>query len=132
MSNEFKISHEIPSIYEKCHDRFGVDWEDGIVITYGDTVYSKYDLSPDLIIHEGIHVKQQREIGVEEWWNRYLEDKDFRLSQEVEAYGAQIKFIKTTIKDRNEIFKRCHKIWTDMVRMYGSMCTYSEAKKLTN
>ena len=131
MSTEFKTSQDVPPIYEKCHEAFGVNWDDGIVITYGDTVYSKYDLSPDLIVHEGVHVEQQKVMGPEKWWEMYLEHKEFRLLEEVDAYSAQIKFIKSNVKDRNEAFRYCHKIWQDMARMYGSMCSYSEAKKLT-
>ena len=131
-NNEFKISHDIPEIYKKCHEKFGVEWDNGIVITYGDIVYSKWELPPSLVIHESVHVKQQIEMGIEKWWDKYLEDKEFRLSQEVEAYKEQIKFIKTTVKDRNIVFKMCHKIWWDMARMYGNMCSYGDAKKLTN
>lgn len=132
MEIEFKISNEIPEIYKKCHEVFGVNWEDGLIITYGDTVYCSSELDPSLIIHEGVHVKQQKEMGPEKWWDKYFVDKEFRLSQEVEAYKAQIRYIKLNVKDRNTAFKICHKIWQDMVRMYGGMCTYEEAKKLTS
>lgn len=131
MSTEFKTSHNIPDIYAKCKERFNVDWDEGIVITYGDVVYSKYELSPSLIVHEGVHVKQQTEMGVEKWWDKYFDDKEFRLSQEVEAYRAQIRFIRDNVKDRNEVFRYCNKIWKSMVKLYGSMCNYEEAKKLT-
>lgn len=128
---DFKISHDKPPIYAKCHEAFGVNWDDGIVITYGDTVYCKFELSTDLIVHERVHVIQQKEIGVEAWWDRYLADVKFRLQQEVEAYREQIKFIKKVVKDRNLAFKICHKIWQDMERMYGGMCDYREARRLT-
>ena len=130
-TNAFALSSECPTIYQKCHDAFGVNWDDGVVITYGDVVYCKYPLSQDLIIHESVHVKQQTDMGVEEWWDKYLIDKEFRLSQEVPAYKEQIKFIVANVKDRNWRFKACHKIWQDMERMYGNMVSYADAKKLT-
>lgn len=128
---EFTVSHEKPFIYDKCREQFNIDWE-SVVITYGNVVYSKNELSPDLLVHEGVHVVQQKEMGVEIWWEKYFNDKEFRLSQEVEAYKAQIKFIKMNVKDRNYAFRACHRIWQDMVRMYGNMCDYATAKKLTS
>jgi len=127
----FKISNEIPEIYTKCHEQFGVNWDDGVVFTYGDTIHCKYKLSPDLIIHESVHVKQQADMGKDEWWGKYFTDKEFRLSQEIAAYRLQIAFIKNNVKDRNEAFRMYHKIWNDMERMYGEMCTYKEARELT-
>ena len=35
-----KISKEIPNIYYSLKDNFGVDWERGLVIAYGDTIYT--------------------------------------------------------------------------------------------
>lgn len=132
MNDEIKISHEVPPIYEKCAEKFGVSWNDGIVITYGDTVYSKDELSADLIVHESIHVKQQKEIGVDVWWDKYLTDQEFRLAEEVECYRAQIRFLKANIKDRNQLFRVCNEIWKNMVTLYGRMVSYEDAKRLTN
>lgn len=41
--------------------------------------------------HELIHVQQQRNIGTLTFWWRYLTDKAFRQSSEVDAYRAQVK-----------------------------------------
>lgn len=69
--------------------------KEGVVFTYGDTIYNPYggDVQDHLDIHESIHYKQQSEIGIEEWWRRYLTDEKFRLDQEVEAYQEQYRFV---------------------------------------
>jgi hypothetical protein len=96
-----KFSSEKPAIYEKCREKFGVDWDRGIVITYGEVIHSKNPISEDLKIHEETHIKQQSEIGTEKWWEMYFENKNFRLSQETEAYQNQVKFIRKNIKDKS-------------------------------
>ena len=122
-------------LYGRLRAKFGIDWDDpkvAIFITYGDTVYSKYPLTPDLEIHEGTHIKQQEAIGKERWWDLYIENKKFRLSQEVEAYRNQIKFMKENYdrKKRKEVEKW---IYYEMVFLYGDMCaSEDEAKKLLN
>jgi hypothetical protein len=124
-----KLSHDIPAIYHKCHEKFGVNWSKGVIITYGDTVYCKYDLGQDKIVHESTHIKQQEKIDKDEWWNKYLEDKDFRLSQEVEAYRNEAKFIRKSIKDRNSQARLLHQIYIDLSSsIYGNICTFNEAK----
>ena len=67
-----------------------------VVYTYGDTVYipNGEALSDDLEVHEAVHIKQQAEMGAEEWWKKFLEDPEFRLSQELEAYQAQWEYIE--------------------------------------
>lgn len=122
-----------PEIYTKIIKFFPeVDWEQGIAITYGDTVYAKYPLRPDVASHEEIHVYQQKDFegGPEAWWKEYLTDKKFRLRMEAEAYKYQVKFITQTLKDRNRRFRLIHSLALDMSStMYDNMCTYSEAMK---
>lgn len=127
-----KVSHEKPEIYQRCHDKFGVEWDDGVIMTYGDTVHCKFLLSESKVIHEYTHVIQQKRIGVKEWWDAFIDDPKFRLSQEVEAYKAERHFLNTFIKDRNKRFKMVHQLCLDLSsNMYGNICTYSEAMRLT-
>ena len=62
-----KISHKKPKIYDKCREVFGVDWDKGIIMTYGDTAYCKYDLPDHLIAHEETHTRQQAKYGIDKW-----------------------------------------------------------------
>lgn len=125
-----KISHDIPAIYHKCHEKFGVNWSKGIIMTYGDTVYCKNDLGPDKVVHEGVHVKQQTAMDKDIWWDKYFDDINFRLSQEVEAYKTEADFIRKKVKDRNTQSKILHQICIDLSSsIYGNICTYAQAKE---
>ncbi len=119
------------NLYNKCKETFGfkLKWEDGLVITYEDTVYSSVPLSEDLQIHEATHIKQQTEMGAEIWWSKYLIDKEFRLSQELEAYQNQWDFIKKNYNRQNRKYLFKH-ITKSMADLYGGMCTEQEAISL--
>lgn len=125
-----KLSNRIPAIYLRCKKAFGVKWDKGVIITYGDTVYAKHPerISPDLIAHEATHIMQQKEIGADKWWGRYLADPAFRLSQEVEAYQNQVTWLKEN--NPKDIDQRIEHIIDCMERMYGGMCTKDEARLL--
>lgn len=123
-----KFSTEKPPVFERCKEQFGIGWET-VIITYGDTVHSKYPVPDHLIAHEAIHIGQQLSMGVEKWWEQYFEDERFRLSQEVPAYKAQLEFLKAHYSrpERRRIEK--HIYWS-MGALYGDMCTEEEAKEL--
>jgi hypothetical protein len=125
-----RISQQKPPIYDKCVEHFGVDWEDGVIFTYGDTIYCKYDLSENKIVHESTHIKQQDD-DPDEWWNKYFNDPEFRLQQELEAYKNESVWINKNIKDRN--YKTL--LITENARalsskMYGNIISFSEAYRL--
>lgn len=87
-------------------------------------IYTNHKLTPDLLIHEQIHLKQQEKLGVDEWVNRYIDDLEFRIEQEVEAYRNQIN----SIKDRNA--KERMKIWASETlssKLYGNIINYQIA-----
>lgn len=126
-----KIKTNIPEIYIRLKEKFGIDWDLGIIITYGENVYCKYPISKDLEIHEATHIKQQTDYGVEKWWDRYIDDVDFRFSQEKEAYVNQANWIKQNIKDRNERYRLLNKIATDFSsHIYGNILSKEQAWKL--
>lgn len=126
-----KISSGKPpnNIYDRCREKFGVNWDDGVVFTYGDTIYCKYDVPADIQAHEAVHIRQQALVGKDIWWERYLADKDFRLSQEVEAYKEQWKYLVANA-DRNYRKMMKKHILDSMVRMYDGMVTLKEAEAL--
>lgn len=122
------IINEKPPVYERCREQFGIDWDRGIVITYGENIYTKGKTLPsDLIVHESVHIDQQLKYGKDKWWDEYFVNPAFRKSQEVEAYQAQGRFLKKIATDRNKLHTIFHKIATNMVQFYGDIFTYSEA-----
>lgn len=49
-----------------------------------------------------VHGEQQLEVGVEWWWERYMENKDFRLQEEIPAHHADYKSFCRHYKDKNQ------------------------------
>lgn len=125
-----KIVKDFPPNIEKIRATFKL--HQGIVFTYGDTLYNPDGgfIDRALEIHEETHTKQQGD-NPEAWWDRYFIDKDFRLSQEIEAYKNQYKKMKSNIKDPNKLAYRLNIIAKDLSsEMYGNIITYEEAKSL--
>ena len=99
------------------------------VYTYGDTIYApgKGDLDLPLLEHETIHTQQQGDDPAG-WWRRYLDDADFRLGQELEAYQKQYQVAKLVYKDRNKLSKFLHSVAIDLSGpMYGNVISYKAA-----
>lgn len=125
-----KFSTSKPPVYEKCVALSGMTFDDGLIITYGDTIHAKERLFPDFVAHELVHVKQQKDMGVKEWWDRYFRDAEFRKSQELEAYREQMLYINRTVKNRENRFKMKHHLAKSLATGYGDkMMTMAEALK---
>ena len=119
-------------IYDQCLKLFKIG--KGTVWTVGEVIYNpdSIRITEDLFIHESTHGEQQKhnETVAKIWWMRYLEDKDFRLSQEIEAYGNQYKFICRIVKDKNSRYKNLHQLAKFLSSgMYGNLISQSEAEK---
>lgn len=129
-----KVEYKNPPNYDAICKKFDIKNNKGVVFTYGDTVYvpSGKPLTPDLEEHEGLHIEQQTayEGGAEAWWDRYLEDTEFRLDQEIAAYGIQYKFISENENRAGR--RRALKFFTDSLSgpIYGRSITEERAKEL--
>ncbi len=102
---EIKESTEIPEIYKRLNQKFGVEWNDGIIIANGDTIHCRYKIPAEKMVHEIQHLRQQEKMGLDLWWEMYLSDDAFRLDQEVLAYRREYQFLKDNIKDRELVSK---------------------------
>ena len=131
-----KISNERPPqwILNAVQDLFNVEWESGVVFTYGDLITTFHGkMREDLMHHEPVHSRQQKEFGgAEQWWEEYLVNKEFRFEQELEAYRAQYKWIMQNEKQR-QWFKYLEAYANDLSGdMYGNLITKSNAMKAIN
>lgn len=103
-----KISISNPPNIEEIKKVFNLEGQH-VVFTFGDVIYNPENLpiSDNLFEHEKIHgIQQQHDSTLANlWWQRYLQDVEFRIDQEVEAYTAQYKYICKRIKDRNKRFR---------------------------
>ena len=109
-------------LYEKFSEKFPVT--KNTIFAYDDVIYTDYNLPDHLIIHEQTHHTQQKRDGLEYWVENYLNNPEYRLKQEIEAYKNQIN----SIKDRNlraKILMECSRnLASDL---YSSIITYQEA-----
>lgn len=107
------VKNEKPPIYDDAKAAFNFN-EKTTIFTYGDTIFNPagINVTLDLQAHEAVHERQQTGMhlhaklvknGPKRWWKQYIKDADFRFQQELEAYRAQYKYIKTQIKDRNRL-----------------------------
>lgn len=130
-----KIVKAYPPNIEQIKLNFKIS--DNTVFAYGDTLYSPsgIKISKDLLEHEKVHQKQQGDDPAG-WWDRYIEDKAFRLSQEVEAYRKQYRFFKNSLGQYSVIEKNkriqefINRICLDLSgQLYGNLVPFEEAKR---
>lgn len=123
------INGEYPPNYAEITRVFNIEKRSNIVFTYGNTLYvpGGQKIDSQLLKHEETHARQQLEMGVDEWWDRYLTDEGFRFTQELEAYRNQYKAMASLpLKDRIGYLDH---ICTDLAgEMYGNLVTKEEAK----
>ncbi len=101
----------------------------GVVFTYGDTIYADGEISYGLVRHELTHVRQQTSMGKDIWWDKYLVDPEFRLSQEIEAYQNQYRIYREKEPARAYIYRIA--MADDLSGgLYQVEITFEEAKKL--
>ena len=99
------------------------------IFAYDDTIYTNNDLDYSLIRHEITHILQQEKLGKDEWWNKYLNNKYFRLKQELEAYGNQYKCYKEVGLKKAEVMLDF--IAKDLSsELYGNIISYQEVINL--
>jgi hypothetical protein len=100
-----EIRNEKPPawIMDGCMSSFRVS-VDHTVWTYGNVIFNPggQQLPDHIIVHEATHMRQQAEIGKDEWWKRFLIDPAFRVEQEAQAYSVQYGFFCGQVHDRNK------------------------------
>lgn len=79
---------QIAALFPEAH-------KEGVIFTYGETVYvvGSDSLIGPLRAHEAVHVQRQLKAGVETWWGQYLVDAEFRLAEELPAHRAEYQTI---------------------------------------
>ena len=131
---QMKVKKETPPNYIAIAKVFPNLELSTTLFCYGDTIYNPggKDITPDLEIHEDTHRKQQG-LTPDLWWDKYLEDPQFRLSQEIEAYGAQYNFackaideIRGTNRMKKWALEGMAKALSNS--MYGNIITMAEAE----
>ena len=105
----------------------------GVIFTYGNVIYNPYGgkLGPSLLAHEAVHEAQQEEYGIDEWWQRYLVDAEWRLGQEVMAHRVEWKTFCNYVFGKAKRDKFLFEIASHLASpMYGNLMTIKEAVEL--
>lgn len=96
------IKREFPPNFEQIKANFPV--KAGVIYTYAPHIYHPFGtgrLDDALMIHEQVHLAQQGE-NPAAWWDRYIEDAEFRLVQEYEAHLAEFEHRKAVATNRHQ------------------------------
>lgn len=123
-----KIIHWFPPNYEEIKSALPI--KKGNIYAYGNFIYnpSGGEIPEDIIVHEGVHQRQQgKEPDV--WWKRYLTDHDFRRDEEVEAYRVQYSFIKKHYPSKAHK-EALNELAENLSTLYNLNITKSEAETL--
>jgi hypothetical protein len=99
---------------------------------YGSILYNphKLEIPEDVWIHEATHQAQQQLFTSPDlWWQQYLLDKQFRQSQELEAFAAQYAFIKRLMPRaaKDALFEYAENLSSPM---YGLGLTHLKAESM--
>lgn len=126
------IKQGFPPNIEKIRALFP-EIESRVVFTYGEDLYiqdNKEEALPQhLMVHEQTHTLQQQG-DPEAWWDLYLSSREFRLSQELEAYGRQYKWVKETARNGDRWLKQALFFFAEELSgpMCGTLIGFSEAE----
>jgi hypothetical protein len=106
------IVNELPPNFEQIRAAFPRAESPGVLFAFDGHIYnpSGFVVPPALLAHEEVHLHRQRNAGphpnsvtqwsgAELWWQRYLEDSEFRYNEELLAHVAELKHQKHS--DRN-------------------------------
>lgn len=121
-------STDYPPNYREILDAIPAVLNTKPIFCYGDTIYNPHgrEITPDLELHEAVHTRQQG-ASPEAWWSRYLSDADFRLAQELEAYGEQFALVKRHMRGRLRDYALNSMAQALSGATYGHLLSHGEA-----
>ena len=97
------------------------------IFAYDHKIYTNNELPDHIIVHEMTHFLQQDEHGLDEWVTKYLQDPQFRLEMEIQAYQVQLKSIK---HPKARVLTMMESAKNLASPLYGNLVSYKEALKL--
>jgi hypothetical protein len=127
-----KISNKFPPNYQEIVNALGDVSKYNPVFCYGDTIFNPFErkMTPDVEHHETIHSRQQEKFtNPDMWYMLYLSDPQFRLEQEIEAYGEQYSFGCNYVKNN-----KLRKVFLEALarelsgEAYGNLIPYAIAE----
>lgn len=142
-----KIIKAYPPLYSRIVEAFPyIKGRPGILFAWGDRLYypnpttKAQDLPVWIEAHEEVHGKRQMENfsdyyqeAIEDWWDKYIADPEFRLQEEIPAHQAEWRAYRDTFPE-NSPFDPCPYLTRVAERLsgplYGNLISYEEARKV--
>ena len=122
---EFKKQKHFPYLQE-FKQNFPIT--ENTIFVFDKYIYTNNTLPDDIVIHEIAHLKRQQEVGAKEWIQNYITIPEFRLNEEKIAYLHQLRAVKKSTDDREELFNIMHESAMNISSgLYGKMISYQEA-----
>lgn len=125
-----KVIEDYPPNFQLIDNNFNLSGMTP-VFTYGDCLYNPWGgaIPQHLMVHEKVHALQQENIGSPDiWWHKYINSREFRLSQEIEAYHAQYEYFKAHNNGRQQHFNFLLDLSRDLSsEMYGELISTARA-----
>lgn len=92
-----EIIRDFPPLYEEIDAAFGVAGRENVIFSFGDRLYVprfRGEICPSLLAHEAVHGSRQgRGRKITDWWHRYIENRTFRLTEEILAHQAEYRYL---------------------------------------
>lgn len=129
-ATDMKIVEVFPPNINEINNALGDCSKSKPVYCYGSTIYNPYKrvITPDVEIHEQVHSRQQGQFP-EIWWEQYFVDKEFRLNQEIEAYGTQYDYVLKHIEQGKLRRWMLEKLSMELSgSAYGNLISYAKAE----
>ncbi len=124
---------EFPPLYEEIAAKFRIHERRDVIFSFGSVLYNPYAvyIPDELIAHETIHGgRQGKGEDILDWWQRYIDDPEFRLVEETLAHRAEYQWLLENVNRRHR--RRALKQVAAKLAspLYGPMVSVSKAKKL--
>lgn len=134
------VVHDRPPVWDRCIAKFGAAAIVGrpVIFSWGSRIYNPTGTSicRELAAHEAEHGRRQLafahaaglndEDGVAMWWERYLEDRLFRLDEEIYAHHVEyVAYRKRHGARPADLRMIAHRLSGPL---YGNLLTFAQAK----
>lgn len=118
-----------PPCWDRLEKEFKVQWVPGVYVTYGSEIYCfNSEIADEFLVHEAVHVAQQRLMDPEEYLEKYIADLSFRKKVEKEAFIVHDAYLRASIANEAELFTKLHRNRKSFARTIG--CTLEEADQI--
>lgn len=130
-----EITRNEPPMWRMMIREYGMrQWRDypDLVVAYDGKIHTQNPVPPDVVAHEVVHLRQQERFpgGPEAFMRRYMTDTHFKIAVEIEAYQAQLEYIKR-LKCGKKALTSAHARLARILSgpLYGNAISYENAHK---